>query len=473
MVVPGSRGAIRVGISDMCDCTKQYGSDHRKSNCRHRECGNLDRKFCHSGACFTTSKPSDIHCCGGFNVSTLQCAFCLISATTTCLSFEKLRHPRFGVGATGGPLLGGVFTDLVTWRWCFYLNLPVGGVAIVAMILVFNPKKNDATDSTLLQKILQLDLIGNAILIIAAIMLFLPLQYTEEGESFRTPRVIGLLTASGVTFIIFGIWLWHRGPKALIPPHIIVQRSVAASCIIAFFIYGALLIHSYYLPIYFQAIKDDSAIRSGVNMIAYVLANAIFSLISGIFVSKVGFFAPPAMLGCAIGTVGCGLMTTLKVGTPSKVWLGYEILSSAGFGMAIQQGFTAVQTVLPMSDVPIGTAAVVACQSLGGAIFVSVGNTILQNELLGSAGRKSLQGVDMKAVADAGASGFRAIVPRNALPAVLIVYNGAIQKALLAAIPLVGLAFVGALALEWRSVKEKHVVVPAGENIGEQVGEQA
>jgi hypothetical protein len=158
----------------------------------------------------------------------------------------------------------------------------------------------------------------------------------------------------------------------LIPLRILRQRTVAASCLLAFFLYAALLLHTYYLPLYFQAVRGASAIHSGVNMIPYMLANALFGLIAGIMVSKNGLFAAPAILGCAIGTIGAGLLTTLRVDTTSAMWIGYEILTSVGLGMAVQQGFTAVQTVLDAKDVPVGTAAVVACQSLGGAVFVSV-----------------------------------------------------------------------------------------------------
>jgi hypothetical protein len=147
----------------------------------------------------------------------------------------------------------------------------------------------------------------------------------------------------------------------------------------------------------------------------------------------------------------------LQPDTPTARWVGFEILVSAGFGMAIQQGFTAVQKTLPLDEVSIGTAAVVACQSFGGAIFVSVGNTILQSELMKLG--KSLPGVDITEVISAGASKFRETVSDPAdLPALLVVYNAALQKVFLATIPLAGLAFISTLFLEWTSVKESVVV---------------
>jgi hypothetical protein len=93
--------------------------------------------------------------------------------------------------------------------------------------------------------------------------------------------------------------------------------------------------HTYYLPIWFQAVNDDSAIHSGVNMIPYMCANALFGLIASIVVSKNGPFAAPATVGCAIETIGAGLLSMLQPNTSSPMWIGYEILTSLGLVMAV------------------------------------------------------------------------------------------------------------------------------------------
>lgn len=287
-------------------------------------------------------------------------------------------------------------------------------------------------------------------------MLFLALQFSEQRYSWSSARCVGLLCGFGVTTLIFIAWMIYRGDAALIPPRIMRQRTVAASCGAAFLIYGALLLHSYYLPIWFQAIKGTSAIHSGVNMIPYMITNALFSLLAGIFVSKNGRFAPPAILGCAIGTIGSGLLATIGPSTPSSRWIGFEVLISAGLGMAIQQGFSAVQAILPVEEVPIGTAAVVAAQSLGGAIFVSVGNTLLQNHLLNENNAATIPGVNIRAAFELGATQFRKTVPVKDLPALITLYNESLQAVFIAAVPLCGAAFICSLCMEWKSlVKDK------------------
>ena len=344
----------------------------------------------------------------------------------------------------------------------FYFNLPVCGATVVSMILFFKPHKDaQESDKPFLEKILTLDLFGNFLLIVAAVMLFLALQFNEAYWPWTSARIIGLLIGSGTTAVIFVLWQWRQGDKALLPPRIVLQRSVAASCLGAFFIYGTFLVHAYYLPIWFQAIKDDTAIKSGISLIAYVSGNALFSVIAGISVSRFGYFAPPAIIGAAIGTVGCGLLSTLQVDSGPGQWAGYQILTSAGLGMAVQQGVIAVQTVLTLEQIPIGIAVVISMQSLGGSVFVSVGNNILQNILDQASAARELSGVDVKAVIAAGATRFRSIVPAQSLPALLVAYNYALQRVFIAAIPLSGLAFIVALGLEWRSVRDKKPTLEA------------
>lgn len=330
------------------------------------------------------------------------------------------------------------------------------------MVFLFKPHK-DAEESkkSLLEKILALDLLGNFLLIVAAVMLFTALQFNDQGWAWGSAREIGLLVGFGVTAIIFIFWQWRQGDDALLPPRIVLQRSVAAGAVAAFFIYGTLLIHAYYLPIWFQAIKGADAIQSGVDLIAYMVANAFFSVLAGIVVSKVGYFAPPAIIGAAIGTVGCGLLTTLEVTSGPSKWVVYQVIISIGLGLAIQQGVIAVQTVLKLDQVPIGIAAIISMQSLGGAVFVSVGNNILQNTLNQASAANEIPGIDLKAVIRAGATQFRSIVPTATLPALLVVYNNALCKTFICAIPLSGLACLASLVLEWKSVKDKEPTLEA------------
>lgn len=362
---------------------------------------------------------------------------------------DELLWSRFGVGAIVGPILGGAFTDGVTWRWCFYFNLPFGVLVAAATVLFFKPPEVDNPRLSPIQIVLEVDLIGNTIFLSTAAMFFLAMQYSAQPRAWHTARVIGLLAGAGGGLIIFVFWQWRKGERALIPPSILLHRSVAAGFTNTFLIYATLIIQVYYLPIWFQACRDKSALGSGVDMIPYLLGNSLFMILTGIIVSKIGYFAPPAILGSAIATVGSGLLSTLAIDSPSSRWIGYEVLTSVGLGIAVQQCYTAVQTVLSPEHLTIGSVLVSSFQSLGGAISISVGNTVLLNELYDAA----LPGVDIDAVVAAGATGFRTLVPEERIADLLNVYNEALRKVFLMGIVYSGLAFVAALGLEWRSLK--------------------
>lgn len=280
-------------------------------------------------------------------------------------------------------------------------------------------------------------------------MFFLAMDYSAHPLAWHTARVIGLLAGSAATLILFILWQCRKGDRALIPPSIILQRNVLAGLTSTFLLFATLLSQVYYLPIWFQSCRAKSALASGVAMIPYLLGISLLTILTGAFVSKVGYFAPPAILGSAIATVGSGLLCTLQVQTGSAKWIGYEVLISVGLGMSLGQGYVATQTVLIAEQIAVGSALVSAFQSLGGAISVSVGNSVLLTDLYGAA----LPGINIEAVVAAGATGFRTLVPRDRIPALLEVYNEALRKVFFIGVASSGLAFLAALGLEWRSIK--------------------
>ena len=284
-----------------------------------------------------------------------------------------------------------------------------------------------------------------------AVMFLQAMQCGAEPHAWHTPRVIGLLTGAAAAFVLFIISQWRNGEQTLVPPSIILRRNTFAGCMHSLFLYATLTVQVYYLPIWFQACRAKSALDSGVATIPYLLGNSLLAILTGAFVSQVGYFAPPAILGSAIATGGSGLLASLAVSTDSAHWIGYEVLASIGLGMALQQGYVAAQSVLNAEQITVGSALVSAFQSLGGAISISVGNTVLLNELYSAA----LPGVDIEAVVAAGATGFRHSVAHERIPALLDVYNEALRKVLLIGVVCSGLAFLTALGLEWRSVKRE------------------
>lgn len=326
------------------------------------------------------------------------------------------------------------------------------------MLFFFKPKKMvETSKGSALQKLRRIDYVGSILLVGSLVMFFLALELVNSGVPWDNSKIIGLLAGTGAGSAVFACWSLWLGDDALIPPSIAFHRSVAFACITAFFLYATLLVQNYFLPIWFQAIQSKTALISGVDMIPYLVATAIATIVAGVLVSKLGYFAPPSIAGCAIATIGSGLLVTLHVNEPTSNWIGYFILTGAGLGFAVQQGFIAVQTALSMKDVAIGTAAVSFSQALGGAVFVSVGNTIVLEQLT----KVDIPGIDVRTVIASGVTMFDELVPAASRPAFIEAYNSALQKVFISAVGLCGVAFVASCGLPMLSVKQKPREPPA------------
>jgi hypothetical protein len=162
------------------------------------------------------------------------------------------------------------------------------------------------------------------------------------------------------------------------------------------------------------------------------------------------------LIACSvIMSVGAGLMTTFRVDTSKAIWIGYQIIFGFGIGLGQQQAGLAAQTVLPAVDVPTGVSLKFFGQMLGGAIFVSVAQNALSTKLI--AGLADFPNLDAKVVVSLGATELRSCVGPEHLGEVLRVYNQAIDDVFMVATILAALSLLGAVLVEWKSVKGKNL----------------
>ncbi|KAF1356882.1 major facilitator superfamily domain-containing protein [Delphinella strobiligena] len=367
----------------------------------------------------------------------------------------------FGIASIVGPILGGAFTDQLTWRWCFWINLPFGGISVAAVFFFFSSPERQYTNMTTKEKMKQIDLLGAFLLMCAIICLLLALQWGGTKYSWSDSKAWGCLLGFGLIVAVFIGWQIRLGDRATIPPRILVkQRTILSISCFSIFMAMALYTHVYYLPFYFQAVKGTSAEGSGIRIIAYLVSNTIASIVVGSSITILGYYTPFMWVGAATYCVGCGLLYTLKVNSSAGHWIGYQLLAGIGSGSGVQIPFIAVQVVLNEKDMPTGNAIAIFFNTIGGAISISIAQNIFSNRLVSSLHHDAPR-VNITTIVAAGAGHVREVTTSAQLPGVLQAYNTAVTSAFILPIATSCIAFLCSLFVEWRSVKGKKVTAGA------------
>ncbi|KAL1848718.1 hypothetical protein Daus18300_013508 [Diaporthe australafricana] len=318
----------------------------------------------------------------------------------------------------------------------FYVNLPAGALAAAAMVVLHIPEQQTKQNPwSLLPRIHHhLDLVGFVLFAPAILMLLLALQFGGESYAWNSSQVIGLFCGSVAVFIVWFFWNRYRGDEAMIPYSIISRRDVLASGVYEAFLMSAVYGGIYYLPIYFQAVNNASAMMSGVYLLPMILAQLF-------------------MAGAA-GGAGSGLYSILRPGSPTGEWVGFQIIAGFGSGAGLQLAIMAVQAALAGEELSSGIAFVMLTQALGPTVTLTLFN-VLFSASLKSGIRQHVPNADATAIINAGATAFRNVVDPADLDGVVIAYADSLNNVFYLVAGLAAVCIIPLWGMGWYDLRKK------------------
>ncbi|KAK8023362.1 hypothetical protein PG991_006601 [Apiospora marii] len=388
----------------------------------------------------------------------------------------------YSVAKVLGPIVGGYFSQKATWRWCFYVNLPICGVAAVVILLGFRPppaRRRPEAKSGFRQRLAQTDPLSVLLAFSALFCFTRAVEVAGIRQPWGSAEVIGLFVGSGLITAAFLGWQLRRGERAVLVPRLLKQRVVHMGMMYGFFHEGAFYLLIYYVPIYFQVVTGATPTAAGVRNLPLLLSCGVASAISGFLVSRFGHYTPLMVLASAGGCIGAGLLSTLTQYPGTAQWIGFQVLAGFFLGAGLPLGTIAGQAKAKDEDLP-STTAMLLCESIqafpsphtdafadgalgpcrkvafcvGSSTSLGAAQSVFTNTVLKKLPFLASHGVSNNMI-ETGIADIRSTYPPAVVADVVAAYTDAVRAVFVIATAYAGAAVVFAAGNDWKRLKLK------------------
>ncbi|KAI9641173.1 hypothetical protein NHQ30_010603 [Ciborinia camelliae] len=283
----------------------------------------------------------------------------------------------YGIGVSLGPFIGGAIVSSTTWRWVFYLNLPIGGTSLLVLYLFLHVNHNK--DMTFAQKLKRIDILGNLILMAGTVAILYALSISNPWSSWHklVPLILGFLAL----FLFAGYEASGIPSEPVMPPRLFTTRTSVLVSINTFLNSALLFWVMFFLPVYFQSVALDSPRRTGVALLPYSLVGIPGAAISAMALSRWGKFRPLHFAGFALFTISLGLFSLQREETSTAEWATYQCVFALGAGMVLNTLLPAFQAPASEADQAAATATWCFIRTCGSVWGVAIPAAIFNNRV--------------------------------------------------------------------------------------------